>query len=67
MIRKIYESQKKNPVKGDWICQVQSDFQSLGQKIDEELIRNTSDKLFKNEIKIKSKTDGFSNVKEFSN
>ena len=50
-------------MKGYWICQVQSDFQSLGQKIDEELLRNTSDKSFKNEIKSKVRQMAFQNLK----
>ena len=38
--RKIYDCQKNNPVKGDWIELLQKDFADLGMEMDDEFVKN---------------------------
>ena len=42
LTRKIYECQKRMPVKGDWIELVQKDFENAGMEMNEAEIMNQS-------------------------
>ena len=35
LIKKVYEAQNTNPVKGDWIIQLKEDFQFINEEINE--------------------------------
>ena len=41
-VEKVYEKQKENCFKGDWIELVRNDFAFMGTYMDENSIRNTS-------------------------
>ena len=51
MLKGVYEAQKSNPVRGDWIELVKGDFENMGISLDEAEIQACT----KSEFKIKSK------------
>ena len=50
-IRKIYEKQKSEPLKGDWIELLKTDFQFMEIEFDEEEIRRTPKHVYRKKIK----------------
>ena len=61
--RKIYDCQKNNPVKGDWIELLQKDFADLGMEMDDELVRNETKLQFKSRVKKHIEMHMFSELK----
>ena len=53
LVRKVYEAQKSEPIKGDFCNLVQNDFEILGEQYSEEHLFNKSKNAFKNELKVK--------------
>ena len=49
--KRVYECQKKNPTKGDWVEMVKSDFSNVGMTMDETLIKSESKYVYKNRLK----------------
>ena len=49
--KRVYECQKKNPTKGDWVEMVKSDFSNVGMIMDENLIKSESKYVYKNRLK----------------
>ena len=61
--RKIYDCQKNNPVKGDWIELLQKDFADLGMEMDDEFVRNETKLQFKSRVKKHIEMHMFSELK----
>ena len=59
LISRIYEKQKENPTKGDWILTLRRDFEFLGQAIDEDQIKCTPKHEYKKFIKKQVETSAF--------
>ena len=55
LIKKVYEAQKTNPVKGDWILQLKEDFQFINEEINEKEALEMSKYEYKSMIKKKVK------------
>ena len=51
LLRKVFEAQKRNPVKGDWVLKVQEDLRMLGLSNDFENIKSFKKTTFKKMIK----------------
>ena len=49
--KKVYKSQKKNPVKGDWVDMVKKDFANIEMEMIEEAIQSESKLVYKNRVK----------------
>ena len=49
-IRKIYNKQKEDPLKGDWFELIQKDFLFLGIEMDEKIIKSTNKETYKKKI-----------------
>ena len=50
-VRKVYEKQKENCFKGDWIELVRNDFAFMGIDMDENSIKNTPKEIYRSKIK----------------
>ena len=50
-VRKIYEKQKLQPLKGDWIQLLKSDFEFMGIPLDEQEIMITPKQVYRKKIK----------------
>ena len=48
LTKRIYEAQKENPVKGDWIELLKEDFKFIGEEINEKHIKEFSKAQYKN-------------------
>ena len=59
IIRKIYNKQKQQPSKGDWINLLKEDFAFIEENMDEMKIAEKSEQSYKNEIKEKVKNATF--------
>ena len=64
LTKKIYNAQKKNPLKGDWILLVQKDFEEIGLDFDEEQIIRETKCEFKTRIKRSLRAHMFSELKD---
>ena len=62
--KKIYNCQKTNPVKGDWIELVRKDFSDLGMELNEDIIKNETKVQFKSRIRKHLKTNILVEMKE---
>ena len=51
ILRKVYQSQKENPVDGDWVNYVKNNFEEVGMVFDEEAIMSESKYNYKKEVK----------------
>ena len=63
LTRRIYNSQKSNPVKGDWIQYLKEDFELIGEEINEKIAQETSKYEYKKIIKEKIRQKVFHNLK----
>ena len=45
--KKVYEAQKKNTVKGDWVDMVRTDFTNIEMELNEEAIKHESKQQYK--------------------
>ena len=64
LTHKIYNAQKSNPVKGDWIQYLQEDFELIGEYTNEKLAKETSKVEYKNFIKRSVREKVFQNLKK---
>ena len=62
--KKIYNCQKKNPVKRDWIELINKDFSDIGMEINEERIKNETKMEFNARIRKHLKTNMLVEIKE---
>ena len=49
--KKVYNCQKENPVKGDWIELLRKDFTDIGMEMDEEKIKSETKMQYKSRVK----------------
>ena len=63
LTKKIYNAQKANPIKGDWILMVKKDFKEIGLIFNEEEIIKESKFQFKERIKKSLRAHMFSKLK----
>ena len=63
LTKKIYNAQKANPIKGDWILMVKKDFEEIGLIFNEEEIIKESKFQFKERIKKSLRAHMFSKLK----
>ena len=59
LIRRIYEKQKVNYSKGDWIMILKEDFEFIGEELNEEFIKSTPKNVYKQLIKKKVRIAAF--------
>ena len=59
----MYNAQKSNPVKGDWIQYLKEDFEFIGEEVNEKLARETTKVDYKNIIKSKIRDEVFKVLK----
>ena len=52
--KKVYISQKNNPVKGDWVELLAKDFKDIDMPMNEDIIMNKTKAQFKSRIKKKT-------------
>ena len=64
LTKKIYNAQKKNPLKGDWILLVQKDFEEIGLDFDEEQIIRETKCEFRTRVKLSLRSHLFSELKD---
>ena len=62
-IRKVYDAQKSNPVRGDWTELVKTDFEKINMQYDESQISRTDKTLFKRHIKMLMRDAAFKYLK----
>ena len=67
LIHRVYEAQKKNPTKGDWIQLVMNDLDLIGEQLDEERIRSMSKNKFKRHVKKKIENAAFEYLEGLKN
>ena len=53
LVRRVYNTMKQNPVKGDWYKLVTKDFTYINEEINEEVIEHQSEREYKKQIKEK--------------
>ena len=53
LVKKIFDAQMADPVKGDWVNMLKEDFQYLGEEINENEAKTTARYEFKKNIKSK--------------
>ena len=58
-IKKVYNKQKEEAVKGDWIKLIEKDFSFIGKEMDENKIKETSKSAYKKWIKREVKKAAF--------
>ena len=58
-VKKVYNKQKEEAVKGDWIKLIENDFLFIGKEMDEVKIKQTSKSVYKNLIKMEVKRAAF--------
>ena len=63
LTRRIYNAQKSNPVKGDWIQFLKEDFALIGEEINEKIAQDTSSQDYKKIIKERIRQKVFNNLK----
>ena len=63
LLRKVYEAQKVNPVRGDWIKIIEKDFETLEIEMNENEIQIKSKCEYKSQVKHKIKEHVFKNLK----
>ena len=59
LIKRIYEKQKENSSKGDWIMIIREDFEFIGEVLNEEFIKSTPKNVYKQFIKNKVRKSAF--------
>ena len=64
MIKKVYEEQKLNPLRGDWIEKLKDDFLFIGEEFDEENAKKCTKTEYKKYIKEKVRQNVFQKLKE---
>ena len=62
LTKKVYETQKINPSKGDWIEHLKEDFQFIDENIDEEVAKEMTKLQYKTIIKKKIRQKMFKNL-----
>ena len=55
IVKQVYEAQRKNPCKGDWVNMIKTDIENYELNICDEVIRDMKDNDFKKLIKLKIK------------
>ena len=63
LTKKVYETQKINPSKGDWIEHLKEDFQFIDENIDEKVAKEMTKLQYKTMIKKKIRQKVFENLK----
>ena len=63
-MRKVYETQKENPVKGDWATQIKEDLHMIGLLVTENDIITLTKIQYKTLVKKHVKNDAFKKFKE---
>ena len=58
-VKKVYNKQKEEAVKGDWIKLIKNDFLFIGKEMDEDKIKETPKSVYKKWIKTEVKTAAF--------
>ena len=64
LIKKVYEEQKLNPLRGDWIEKLKEDFLFIGEEFDEENAKKCTKTEYKKYIKEKVRQNVFQKLKE---
>ena len=64
IIRQVYEAQKENPVKGDWVKHVEEDFDMIGVDINENEIETMTKSKYKTIVKNKIRDYTFKILRE---
>ena len=59
LIKRIYEKQKENSLKGDWIMIIREDFEFIGEVLNEDFIKSTTKNVYKLFIKNKVRKAAF--------
>ena len=67
LIKKVYEAQNTNPVKGDWIIQLKEVFQFINEEINEKEALEMSKYEYKSMIKKKVKKGSLRIQNQFNN
>ena len=62
LTKKVYETQKINPSKGDWIEHLKEDFQFIDENIDEKVAKEMTKLQYKTIIKKKIRQKVFKNL-----
>ena len=66
-IRKIYDKQKLEPLKGDWIQLLKNDFEFMGVEVDEHEIMKTPKNVYRQKIKSLIRNSAFKELTEKKN
>ena len=64
LTKRIYNAQKRDPIKGDWVTLVQEDLKTMKIYLNEEEINKTKKSVFKNMVKKHVKDATFTQLKE---
>ena len=64
LIKRVYNEQKINPSRGDWICQLKEDFEFIGEEFTEESANMNTKTDYKKIIKLKVRAKVFEKLKE---
>ena len=66
-VRKLYEKQKRQPLKGDWIQLLKSDFEFMGIQLDEQAIIITPKQVYRKKIKYLIRKAALNELTELKN
>ena len=64
LIRRIYNAQRDDPVKGDWVNILKEDFKYIREEVNEEDAKSTSKFEYKKNIKNKIRQKVFEDLKQ---